>query len=289
MNRQDSIDTANEQIRAIDKHIALKSAALYTRQVFPAAVLVWGSEENPPEPDEIDQVWELPRVSNESEQFNSTQNYLVITATAGELELKERQSKTGMRYCEGSRPYLQYAIWQLRQYGQSELAARLDQALFLARLRYLHLHTPIETVNGRDRVSTVEAQQFDLSDDQVVAQGIEAVRRLDSSQIESLRQQFSAKGLETLTAQYWQLENWDEKAMLIYLVCDNQRPILKAMMEDTLLNMPDVDDSTQWARATAVCYFEGKRDRFSSYYNDDNALKAAIAQLKQQLNGDPNV
>lgn len=270
----------NEKLREIDKRIALLGSKAYVRATFPGAVLIWGGGETPPEPDGLDQVWELPATDNELKQVDLAVRYVAIAATAGEMILRS-PSQTGVRFHEGSLSYLHYAIEQLNRHGQHELAESLGEALFLDRLLYLHLHTPIEIVEGKSIANITEAKRFDVSDERFVAQGIDAVHRLDSFQIESLRQQFSAEGLQTLSEQYWQFESWDEKALLIFLVCDNQRQILRAIMEDTLLYMPDVDDSTQWARATAVCYLEGSKERFGTYYNNDDALKAAIAQFKQ--------
>ena len=146
----------------------------------------------------------------------------------------------------------------------------------------MHLRTVIETIEGRERATRIDSQEFDLSDAAIVAQAIESIEQFASGRLESLRQQFSAQGLATLMDYYWQLESWDKKALLIVLVDCSLRSMLQPILADAVNHMPySGDDDCRWALASAICYLlHGNRDRFSTYYNDDEVLLAAIAQYQ---------
>lgn len=93
---------------------------------------------------------------------------------------------------------------------------------------------------------------------------------------ESERDRVKPEDVPHLAREYLASKKWAEKTLLVELVQDSHDPVLADVMWDAL-DVPDCDDDIcWWVRATALSYLDGDFKRFSGYYEDRKACRAAL-------------
>jgi hypothetical protein len=95
---------------------------------------------------------------------------------------------------------------------------------------------------------------------------------------ESARDRVERRDLPHLVSAYQSAKRWKEKTLLMELMQDYQEPVLEPVMWDAL-DVPDCDDDTcWWVRAVALSYLDGDFGRFSQYYDNRKATRAALTK-----------
>lgn len=283
------------RLLAADRGIALLCAMGYMQGQFPGAQLEWGDTKAPPDPDDIDQIWHEPvggtrqrflrRGGSPTSSADSRGRWFAVTAVSGTYGPAERSYSWGQRVLAGTRDYLVFAIGRLRERGQGRLADALETEMLADRLVYLLLTTTVDTAGE----PLVQARQYDISDATLAGNVLAAVRDHDEDRIENLKQALGQGAADLLTAAYWTLPGWFDKALLGRVACcarDHSHAGLRKVFED-LLGIdgaaPGVyGDMAREARARALTWLDDNHDpdSFVRLYEDEEAQAAGIARYR---------
>jgi hypothetical protein len=248
-----------------DRRIARIGAEAYVRVTFPGAVRLWGSPNEPFEPDDLDAIWRL-----------ADGDLLAVTALAGTHTRPVRRPNRWREVTAGTRDYVRHAAEQLRGFGRGDLGDELEQQMYDDRLRYHEISTDAD----RDEVT---GRVYDISDARLLEAILTAVRAADTKAVEDLRETYGDGLKRKLAASLATLGSWPQRAHLVRAVNGNHGPELTPLFE-AVLDIPDDAggandaDMVREVRAIALADLEadGDFDCFMRYYEDDEAAKAAI-------------
>ncbi|WP_412744049.1 hypothetical protein [Krasilnikovia sp. MM14-A1004] len=105
------------------------------------------------------------------------------------------------------------------------------------------------------------------------------VRACDHQEIEFARPRVGPQHLPGLVELYGTLASWDQRLCLVQLVQDRHEPALQPIMLDILRAPERDDDQAELTKAAALCYLDGNSDLFMTYYEDRDALNAAVDKV----------
>jgi hypothetical protein len=99
---------------------------------------------------------------------------------------------------------------------------------------------------------------------------------------ESERDRVKPEDLVHLAKAYAAATSWAEKTSLIEVVQDSKDPVLTDVWWDAL-DVPDCKDDVCWAaRAIALAHLDGDLTRFTTYYEDRKACRAAVKKRLEE-------
>ena len=145
---------AAEQLRKVDRHMALAVAHNFVKNDYPDAELLWGSPDQPAEPDMIDGIWRIA---------GNTDRYLMVSSQCGSYQLPT-VSFGSERFQAGTRGYVRCVCQGLRQINQQALADALDAELHADRLEYFFVEAHLAEQDGRMEFDSYSVRQFMISD-----------------------------------------------------------------------------------------------------------------------------
>lgn len=102
---------------------------------------------------------------------------------------------------------------------------------------------------------------------------LELVR--SGADVEAAREDVTDEHLAPLAAAFPTLD-WKQRLTLVHLVQDTISPITRPLMQEFLSFSPDVitnRDSTEVARAIALCHLEGTLQNFEQYLDDTSQVE----------------
>jgi hypothetical protein len=281
---------AEAGLPAADRELAAFGAMAYVRASFPGAVVEWGDVIATPDnavrvwrlPDDLDGVWRQPGGGD-----GGRDRWLAATAISGTYGPAERRDHWGRQLLAGTRDYLWFAVERFREHGQARLADALEAETLASRLVYVEL-----TASGDTRETfQVDARQYDIGDDTIVARVLDAVHRRDENKIERLRQPVGPGLADQLAGAYWKLPGWFDRALLARVareMRDRSHAGLHAVFED-LLRIPvnpaeygAYGDTSREACAIALHWLGGDGDdpKNFGFYDDGEAQAAAVARYR---------
>lgn len=113
----------------------------------------------------------------------------------------------------------------------------------------------------------------------------EVMKRVKDGTVDTERERDHVKpeDLPHLAQEYLKSNNWKHKTLLMDLLQDSHDPLLTEVMWDAL-SVPDCDDDGCWSvRAVALSYLDGDFARFSGYFENHAACRAALTKrLKER-------
>jgi hypothetical protein len=278
-----SLPDRDAALLAADRSIALVGAIGYVQSYFSGSRLEWGDTQAPPVPDDIDEIWCQPAGGPDGRD-----RWIAVTAVSGTYRAAERCNSWGNRLLAGTRNYLSFAIDRLREHGQDRLADALETEMLASRLVYLELTTTAESMEN----ASVQARQFDISDETLVANMLAAVRDRDPDRADRLRQPLGSGAVDRLVAAYWTQPGWYEKEILARFARDardRSHVGLRDVFLD-LLGIPDAipgldrpGDIVREARTMALTWLEGDDDpeSFVRLYEDEEAQATGVARYRR--------
>jgi hypothetical protein len=93
---------------------------------------------------------------------------------------------------------------------------------------------------------------------------------------ESERDRVKPEDMVHLARAYAETTRWREKTRLIEVIQDSKDPVLTEVWWDAL-DVPDCNDDVCWeVRAIALAHLDQDLTRFSTYYDDRKACRAAV-------------
>jgi hypothetical protein len=273
-----SDDIAQDRGSEHDHILALGAAVDCIRQNRPDLELLWGSINSRPEHEILDQLWKIPA---------DPQKHLAVTVLGGSR--KAPMSCSGWPAPAGVRRYLQDTVTLLRTQGQSsDVADCIEREMLENRLIYWQVSVQVEDVEkgAKPPADCVAIRIYDISDESLTETCIDAVRRADCEAVDQLIQPFGPGALRRFIDAYFELETGLQKSRMIVLLRRNFDPIIHPMLEDFVCG-PDMlardDDMGREAYAEALRKLEGDQsnERFFHYYENDDAIYAAIAERRR--------